>query len=56
MILAHRNLQALLRAALLLATLLCVPAIRAQEPPIDPDLPRGISNEQIEQRFAAQEQ
>src|SRR5262249_12864676 len=56
MILSHRNLQALLRAALFTAMLICVPAIRAQEPPIDPDLPRGTSTEQIEQRFAAQEQ
>lgn len=56
MILAHKNLRALLRAALFIATLICVPAIHAQEPPIDPDLPRGTSTDQIEQRFAAQEQ
>ena len=35
---------------------LLVCAARAQEPPIDPELPRGISVDQIEQRFAAQEQ
>src|SRR5689334_13423116 len=56
MILAPKNLRALLPAALFIGTLICVPAIHAQEPPIDPDLPRGTSTEQIEQRFAAQEQ
>jgi Domain of unknown function (DUF4440) len=35
---------------------LVMPAACAQEPPIDPELPRGISVDQIEQRFAAQEQ
>lgn len=58
MILSNKNLRAsaILRAALLMAAVVCIPVVRAQEPPIDPDLPRGISIEQIEQRFAAQEQ
>lgn len=58
MILSNKNLRAsvMLRATLLIAAVVCVPVVRAQEPPIDPDLPRGISIEQIEQRFAAQEQ
>src|SRR5215470_17020299 len=45
-----------LAAAVLLVAGLFVPVIRAQEPPIDPELPRGTSVDQIEQRFAAQEQ
>jgi hypothetical protein len=43
-------------AAAVIAAGLVIPAARAQEPPIDPELPRGISVDQIEQRFAAQEQ
>ena len=42
--------------AALIAAGLSIPAARAQEPPIDPEVPRGTSIEQIEQRFAAQEQ
>jgi Domain of unknown function (DUF4440) len=42
--------------AALIAAGMVIPAVRAQEPPIDPEVPRGISVDQIEQRFAAQEQ
>src|SRR5438067_10757649 len=56
MIRVKRNLSANLRTALLVAAVVCAPASRAQEPPIDPEVPRGTSIDQIEQRFAAQEQ
>src|SRR5438067_2615144 len=56
MIRVKRNLSANLRTALLVAAVVCAPASRAQEPPIDPEMPRGTSIDQVEQRFAAQEQ
>src|SRR5205814_4799755 len=48
--------SAILWTAILLIATRSLPAAHGQEPPIDPEMPRGISVDQIEQRFAAQEQ